>query len=101
MNLFVRNLSFHTTDDGLKKAFSEYGEVTSAKMALDRETGRPRGFGFVEMPNREQAETAMRMLDGQMLDGRVIMVVESKPRPKFRRNERWGGARRGPRTTQW
>jgi len=99
MNLFVRNLSFGTSDERIKEVFSEYGEVTSAKMALDRETGRPRGFGFVEMPNREQAETAIRMLNGQMLDGRVIMVIESKPRP--RRNERWGGARRGPRTTQW
>ena len=74
VRIYIGNLSWGTTDDGLKKAFERFGEVNDANVARDRETGRSRGFGFVEMPNREQAETAIRELDGSELDGRRIRV---------------------------
>lgn len=80
MNLFVGQLSYDTEDADLSKAFEAFGEVTSARVIRDRETGRHRGFGFVEMPDQGEAKKAMTSLDGSLLQGRNIVVNEAKPR---------------------
>lgn len=80
--LFVRNISFNTTDKELKALFETCGEVTSARVAMDRVTGRPRGFAFVEMSTNESAEEAIRILDQQQFDGRAISVAKSEPPEK-------------------
>ncbi len=79
MNLFVGNLPFSTSDDDLRQAFEAYGTVDSARVILDRDTGRSRGFGFVEMPD-EAANAAIEALDGSELAGRQIKVNEARPR---------------------
>ena len=94
MDIYVGNLAYATTDDGLKAAFAAYGEVTSARVVADRMTGRSKGFGFVEMPNREQAQAAIDALNGQPLDGRPIRVNESPPKPRQERRGGFGGGRR-------
>lgn len=80
VKLFIGNLSFKATEGELEQLFSEAGEVVSAKVITDRETGRPRGFGFVEMASREEAEKAIEMFNGHDLVGRPIAVNEAKPR---------------------
>ncbi len=77
-NLYVGNLPFTTTADDLREAFSQYGEVSRAQVISDRETGRSRGFGFVEM--NEGAEQAIEALNGAMFQGRTLTVNEAKPR---------------------
>ena len=106
MDIYCGNLAYATTDDGLKAAFAAYGEVTSARVVTDRMTGRSKGFGFVEMPNAEQAEAAIAALNGSEMDGRPIRVNESQPKPQ---EDRRGGGRggfgggrdRAPRDTRW
>jgi RNA recognition motif-containing protein len=78
--LYVGNLSFKTTDDQLAQLFSEFGTVTSASIVADRETGRSRGFGFVEMANDQMAKSAIEALDGQMVEGRNLTVNIARPR---------------------
>ncbi len=78
--LFVGNLPFSTTEDELRSLFEAHGEVASAAIVLDRETGRPRGFGFVEMPNDDEAANAIQALDGHELQGRAMKVNEAQPR---------------------
>lgn len=78
--LYVGNLSFKTTEDGLVNAFSQYGEVKRATVVTDRETGRPRGFAFVEMGSDEEAQSAIDGLNGQSLDGRQVQVNVARPR---------------------
>ncbi len=85
--LYVGNLPFSATEDSLRKLFSEHGEVHSINLITDRDTGRPRGFGFVEMEN---AEAAIEALDGTEFDGRNIKVNVAKDRP-----DRGGGGRGG------
>jgi RNA recognition motif-containing protein len=80
MNIFVSNLSFNVQDEDLKGFFTEYGEVSSAKVIMDRMTNRSRGFGFVEMADNEAAQKAIAELDGAMADGRPLRVNEAKPR---------------------
>ncbi len=80
MNIYVSNLSFNVQDEDLRGFFAEYGEVSSAKVILDRETGRSRGFGFVEMPDNAAAKTAISELDGATVEGRNIKVMEAKPK---------------------
>ena len=92
MDIYCGNLAYATTDDGLKAAFAAYGEVTSARVVTDRMNGRSKGFGFVEMPNAEEANAAIAALNGQELDGRPIRVNESQPKP---RGDRRGGGRGG------
>jgi RNA recognition motif-containing protein len=87
MKMYVGNLSYDTTDDSLNAAFAAHGEVASATVITDRETGRSRGFGFVEMNNDEEAKAAMAALDGTDLDGRPIRVDEARPRTESR--PRW------------
>jgi len=80
MNLYVSNLDYSVQDEGLKKIFANFGTVTSAKVILDRTTGKSRGFGFVEMPNKEEATKAMTGLDGSMNEGKSIRVSEARPK---------------------
>lgn len=80
MNLYVGNLSYQTMDDDLHNAFAAYGEVSSAKIIMDRDTGRSKGFGFVEMPNDDEARAAIEALDNSDLNGRDIKVNEARPR---------------------
>lgn len=93
--LFVGNLSFHTTEDSLLAAFAPHGEVASVKLMLDRDTGRSRGFAFVEMGNDEQAKAAISALDGKMIEGRTIQVNVARPREN--RGGGGGGGGRGGR----
>lgn len=79
-NIYVGNLSYQLTDDELREAFAAFGEVTSAKIIMDRTTGQSKGFGFVEMPGKEEAEEAIRQLDGAPLRGRNLRVNEARPR---------------------
>jgi RNA recognition motif-containing protein len=80
MNIYVGNLSWTATEDDLKTAFSRFGEVTSASIIRDRETGRSKGFGFVEMTVKTDAEKAIKELDGIPLKGREIKVNEARSR---------------------
>ena len=80
VKLFVGNLDFQMRDEELNSAFSAYGRVTSAMVIMDRESGRSRGFGFVEMPDRAEAQTAIRALNGSQLQGRVLTVNEARER---------------------
>ncbi|HMN41901.1 MAG TPA: RNA-binding protein [Phycisphaerales bacterium] len=89
MKLYVGNLSFNTSESQLRELFSAHGEVASAALVMDRETGRPRGFGFVEFNNDEHARAAMTALGGKNVDGRDLTVNEAKPR------EGGGGSRGG------
>jgi len=79
MNMYVSNLGFQVSDEELASLFNEFGEVTSAKVIMDRETGRSRGFAFVEMAD-EASEEAMKKLDGRHIDGRTISVSKAKPK---------------------
>jgi RNA recognition motif-containing protein len=78
--LYVGNLSYDTTEDGLRAKFAEAGTVVSVEMIKDRDTGRMKGFAFVTMNNQEEAENAIKMLNGKMLDNREIKVNIAKPR---------------------
>ena len=89
MNIYVGNLSFDETETSLEAAFAAHGEVASARMITDRESGRPRGFGFVEMPNQGEAEAAISALNGKDMNGRTLTVNEAKPREE--RGPRGGG----------
>ena len=85
-NIYVGNLSYNSTDDGLRQLFEQYGTVYSAKVIMDRETGRSRGFGFVEMEDGA-SDTAIQELNGAMFDGRPLRVNEARPRePRPPRN---------------
>lgn len=105
MDIYVGNLAYATTDDGLKAAFAAYGEVTSARVVRDRMTDRSKGFGFVEMPDAAQAQAAIDALNGKELDGRPVRVNESQPKPpRERRGGGFGRRDRGPRgdrETRW
>lgn len=78
--LFVGSLSYSVNDDQLKDAFAEAGTVVSAKVIIDRESGRSKGFGFVEMSSDEEAKAAIDMLNGKEIDGRAVAVSEARPR---------------------
>ena len=80
MNIFVAKLNYRTTKEELEQAFAEFGEVTSAKVIMDRETGRSKGYGFVEMENSEHADEAIRDLNGHSMDGRQLTVNEARER---------------------
>ncbi len=79
-NLYVGGLSFDTTDDGLRTFFEQAGTVESASVITDRDSGRSRGFGFVEMATDAEAQKAIEELNGKMLDGRTLTVNEARPR---------------------
>lgn len=90
VNIYVGNLSRELTENELLKAFQAFGEVSSAKIIVDRDTGVSRGFGFVEMPNKEEAELAIKELNGKELKGRNLVVNEARPRRnRFNRGRRY------------
>ena len=80
MNIYVSNLNFKLQDEDLKQVFAGFGEVSSAKVIRDNQSGRSRGFGFVEMPNDDEARAAIEKLNGTEIDGRSIVVNEARPR---------------------
>lgn len=82
MNIYVGNLSWNLKDQDLSNLFASHGEVVSAKIVLDKFTNRSKGFGFVEMPNDDQAQAAIAALNGSEVDGRNIVVNESRPKPE-------------------
>ena len=82
MNIYIANLDWAIDDGGLRDIFTPFGDVKSAKVIIDRENGKSRGFGFVEMPNEEQATTAMSELDQRELFGRPLKVVEARPKER-------------------
>ncbi len=92
MNIFVAKLNYDTSEDTLRDTFEQFGEVDSAKIIFDRERGRSKGFGFVEMPNDDEANAAISQLNDTELDGRTIVVKEAQPRE--RNNNRGGGFNR-------
>jgi cold-inducible RNA-binding protein len=94
-NLFVGNLSFQTTQDELLAAFSQFGNVERVNIVTDRESGQPRGFAFVEMTERRDAETAISQLNGADLNGRNMNVNEARPKPEGGRGGGGFGGNRG------
>ncbi len=94
-SIYVGNLSYTATEDDLMQAFSQYGEVASVNVIKDRETGRPRGFAFVEMPNATEAANAIKELNLREISGRSVTVNEA--RPKTDRPRGGGGGGRGGR----
>lgn len=93
-NLFVGNLSYNSTEQGLRDLFAQYGEVAQVKIITDRDTGKPRGFAFVEMSQDEDADRAIAALNGKSYDGRSITVNEARPKPE-RGGGGYGGGRQG------
>ena len=82
MDIYVGNLPWSANDDDLREMFQSFGEVEGARVILDRETGRSRGFGFVQMPNAEEANQAIQSLNGSDYNGRPLRVNESQPKPR-------------------
>ena len=93
--LYVGNLSYNVRDDDLQQAFAQYGTVSSAKVMMDRDTGRSKGFGFVEMGSDPEAQAAINGMNGQALDGRAIVVNEARPREERPGGFGGGGSRGG------
>ena len=89
MNMYVSNLSFQTADDDLRKLFEQFGAVSSAKVITDRETGRSRGFGFVEMDSNDDANKAIKGLNGKDLEGRSMSVSEAREKTPRSDNRRY------------
>ena len=94
MNIYVGNLSYDTDDQALREVFEKYGSVDSVNVIFDKYSGRSKGFGFIEMPDNSEAQTALDELDGKELDGRNIKVNQAKPREE-RGGIRGGGNRGG------
>lgn len=94
-NIYVGNLAWECTSDDLLNMFSQYGQVARAQVTMDRETGRSRGFGFVEMPNDAEAAAAIEGLNGQQISGRALTVNEARPREEGRGGGGGGGGGRG------
>ena len=89
MNIYVGNLSFEVTEEDLRQAFNPFGQISSVRVITDRDTGRSKGFGFIEMPDNAEAQSAISGLNGKELKGRTIKVNEARPRSEGR-----GGSRR-------
>ena len=89
MNMYVSNLGFHVQENDLKNLFADYGEVSSAKIITDRETGRSRGFGFVEMDSEDEANKAMNALNNREVEGRAISVTVAREKESRPRRDRW------------
>jgi len=93
MNIYVGNLSAETAEENLRQAFEAYGEVSKVNVIMDRDSGKSRGFGFVEMPSKGEAEAAMTGLNGQELDGQTLNVNEARARTENSGGNRGGGRR--------
>ncbi|MHC4113958.1 MAG: RNA recognition motif domain-containing protein [Planctomycetota bacterium] len=96
MNIYVGNLSHKATEDDLRQAFEAFGQVESVNIIKDKFSGESRGFGFVEMPSKQEAQKAIEEMNGQDLAGRAVNVNEARPRTN-RRDSRGGGGRGGGR----
>ena len=107
MNIYIGNLSFDTTEDQLREAFEQYGEVSTVNIITDKYTGKPRGFAFVEMPDQNSATSAISGLNTQELNGRTLNVNEARPRTDRggggggRGGNRGGGRGGGYRSKSW
>lgn len=99
--LFVGGLPFSTTDDELADAFSQFGTVASAKVITDRETGRSKGFGFVEFENDDEGKAAEAGMNGKEIGGRSVTVNEARPREERPRRDFGGGGGGGGRQNSW
>jgi len=97
MKIYVGNMSFSTSQESLESLFTNYGQVEDVAVVTDRETGRPRGFGFVTMPNDEEAKAAIDALNGQEFEGRSLNVNEARPRENRGGPRGGGGGGRGGR----
>jgi RNA recognition motif-containing protein len=95
MKLYVGNLSYDLKEEDLRQQFSEYGTVESVSIITDRDSGRPKGFAFVEMPTKAEAEAAISGLNGKTLDERTIVVNEARPKTDNRSGSSYGGNRSG------
>jgi RNA recognition motif-containing protein len=95
MKLYVGNLSYDLKEEDLRQQFSEYGTVESVSIITDRDSGRPKGFAFVEMPTKAEAEAAISGLNGKTLDERTIVVNEARPKTDNRSGGSYGGNRSG------
>jgi cold-inducible RNA-binding protein len=95
VKLYVGNLTFNTTEQDLQEQFSRYGHVSSANIITDRDTGRSRGFAFVELDSKESAQAAIDALNGKELDGRALTVNEARPREAHGNRGGFGGGRSG------
>lgn len=93
MNIYVGNLSFETTEEDVRGAFEAFGQVESVKLITDKYSGESRGFGFVEMPSKDEAQAAISGLNGQELKGRALNVNEARPRSERPRDGGGGGGR--------
>jgi RNA recognition motif-containing protein len=91
MRIYVGNLSYETTEEDLLQEFAAYGEVASANILLDRLSGRPKGFAFIEMASKSEAESAIAGLNGKTIQSRTIVVNEARPRPDSRSGGSYGG----------
>ncbi len=89
MNMYVSNLSFHTTEEDLKKLFEQFGAVSSAKVIIDRESGKSRGFGFVEMGEDAKAKEAIIGLNNKEIEGRAMSVTVAREKAPRSENNRW------------
>lgn len=89
MNMYVSNLGFHVTEEDLRKLFEPFGQVASAKLIIDRETGRSRGFGFVEMSVDDEANKAMGALNNKQIEGRNISVAVAREKERSNDRKRW------------
>jgi RNA recognition motif-containing protein len=89
MNMYVSNLSFQTSEDDLRKLFGQFGQVSSAKVIMDRETGRSRGFGFVEMDSDNDARTAMTSLNNKEIQGRAMSVTVAREKTERKEGRGW------------
>ena len=97
MNIYIGNLAQDVTDEDLREAFQEFGEVSSAKVIMDRYSGTSRGFGFVEMPVNSEADSAIKGLNSTELKGKRLKISEARPKSDRRRGGRGGGGRYGGR----
>ena len=97
VNIYVGNLSYQTTEDTIRDLFVQHGQVEEVRMITDRETGRPRGFGFVTMPNDAEAQAAIAAINGQDFEGRALNVNEARPRTGGAGGGGGGGGGRGGR----
>jgi RNA recognition motif-containing protein len=100
-NIFVGNLSFNATEESVRSLFERYGTVNSARIMTDRDTGRSRGFAFVEMADEAEADRAIAALNGYTMDGRALNVNEARPKPDRGFGGGGGGPRKGRREPRW
>ena len=98
MNLYVGNLSYETRESDIQAAFAAFGKINEVRMITDRDTGRSKGFGFVDMPNDQEARAAIQGLNGKEIQGRAVTVNEARPKETNRPQGGGGQGRGGPRS---